>query len=66
MNHIKYFKDLFESISAHRKIALIILLIENKFDILHQCEILKNEINRLCLELRNFFLSSKHLMEQNE
>ena len=60
MDHIKYFKDLFESYEDYRKLVLLIFLIQidNKF--LQECKFLENDIKRLNLEFKNV------LMEQNE
>ena len=46
-----YFEDLFESIPDYRKIEILMFLIKNDVGILHECGILKNDNNRLCLEL---------------
>ena len=53
MNHVKYFKQLFQSIHDNRKIVLLLFLIENDNDLLTDCGFLKNANNRLCLELKN-------------
>ena len=60
MDIIYCFKNLFESIPDYRKIVLLMFSIENDYDLLPECEKLKNDINRLCLEFQNI------LMEQNE
>ena len=41
MDHVNYFRDLFESIADYRKIVLLILLIKNDIDILTECGFLK-------------------------
>ena len=60
MNHVNYFKDLFESIPDYRKLALLMFSIENDCHLLQECGFLKNDINRLCKEFKNI------LIQQNE
>ena len=54
------FEDMIESIPGYRKRELLLFLIENDSDLLNESGLLKNVINRLNLEFKNF------LMEQNE
>ena len=44
----------------YRKVVLITFLIKNDVDLLTESGFLKNDINRLCFEFKNF------LMERNE
>ena len=60
MDHVKYFKDLFQSIPDYRKIVLVMFAIKNDAALLHECGFLKDDNNRLRLEFKNF------LMKQNE
>ena len=60
MDHLKYFKELFESIPDYRKIVLLMFLFKNNDDLLSECGILKSDINRLCLGFE------KTLIERNE
>ena len=50
MYHKKYFKNLFESIPDYRKKVLLLFLIGNDVDFLHECGFSENDINHLCLE----------------
>ena len=58
MNHVNYFKDLFESIPDYRKILMF--SIKNDADLLNECGFLKSDFNSLCLEYK--FV----IMEQSE
>ena len=60
MNHVKYFKDLFESLPEYGKIVFLMFLFENHVDLLNECGFMKNNISRLCKEFINI------LLEQNE
>ena len=60
MNNENYFKDLFKSIPEYRKIVLLMFLIKNDRDLLHEIGFSERDINRLKLEFRNF------LIKQNE
>ena len=60
MNHVNYFKDLFETIPDSRKVVLWKFLIKNDVDLLNECGFLKDDIRRLCVEYENI------LKEQNE
>ena len=55
-----YFKDMFESIRDYRKIVLLIFLIQNDKNLLHEVGFSERDINRLNLEFKNI------LIEQNE
>ena len=59
MDHVKSFKDLFESIPDHKKIVIITFLIK-KVNFSTECRLLKSDINLLCLECKNIIL------QQNE
>ena len=60
MDHVKFFKDLVESIPDYRKSVFSWFLIKNDDDLLRQCGYVKHDINRQCLECKNI------LMQQNE
>ena len=60
MDHVKYFKDLLESISVCGKILLLMFSTSKNVDLLNETGYLKNDINRPCLEFENT------LLEQNE
>ena len=50
MDYLNCFKDMFDSIPEDGKIVLLMFLIKNDVDLLNECEVLKSDINRLCLE----------------
>ena len=54
MHHGNYFKDLFDTIPDYRKIVLLLFLIENDVDLLTEIGLLKHDINRVCVEFKNF------------
>ena len=56
MDHVNYFKYLFESIPDYRKIVLLMFLIKNDVDLLTECGFLKIDNNRLCLEFKIFLV----------
>ena len=56
MNHVNYFKDLFESIPDYRKIVLLMFLIQNDADLLKECGFLKSDNNRLNEEFKKILL----------
>ena len=60
MNHVNYFKDLFESIPVYRKIVLLIYLFKNDNKHLQECGFLKSDIDSLKKEFKNI------LIEHNE
>ena len=60
MDHIKYFKDLFESVPDLWKIVLIMFLNKNDVDLLDQKGFLEKGIGNLNKEFKNL------LLEQNE
>ena len=60
MNHLNYFKDMFESQPEYRKRVLLIFLIKNDNDLLHEIGFSERDINRLYLESKSF------LREQHE
>ena len=53
MDHVKYFKELFESITDYRKIVLLIFLIHNDKDLLLEIGFSERDINRLNSEFEN-------------
>ena len=57
---MNYVKDLFESITDYRKIALLIFLIQNDKNLLREIGFSEYDINRLNLEFKNI------LIEENE
>ena len=56
MNYENYFKDIFESIHDHKKIVLLIFLIQNDKNLLKEIEFSKNDIIRLSIEFKNILL----------
>ena len=46
MDHVNYFKDLFDSIPDYRKIVLLIFLIQNDDDLSKECGFFKSDSNR--------------------
>ena len=55
LNHVIYFKILFESIPDYRKIVLL-FLIKNDFDLLNECGFSKTDNNRLCKKLKKVLI----------
>ena len=55
MDNINYFKDLFESIPDYQKIVLIMFLIKNDLNFLHECGFLKSDINFYIRNLKTFY-----------
>ena len=53
---MKYFKDLFDSISEYRKIVLLMFLIENDKDLLLEIGFTERDNNPLRLEFKNFLI----------
>ena len=53
MDNSNYFKDLFESIPNYKKIVLIIFLIQNDKDLLHEIGFSERDNNRINLEFKN-------------
>ena len=62
MENINYFKDLFESIPDYRKIALLIYIIQNDKNLLHEIGFSERDIHRLILECKNML---KEEFEEN-
>ena len=60
MNYENYFKDIFESIHDYKKIVLLIFLIQNDKNLLHEVGFSQRDINRLSIEFKNI------LIEQHE
>ena len=56
MDNENYFKDIFESIPDYRKIILLIFLIQNDKNLLHEVGFSQRDINRLSLEFKNILL----------
>ena len=56
MNNENYFEDIFESIHDYKKIILLIFLIQNDKNLLHEVGFSQHDINRLCIELKNILL----------
>ena len=56
MNHENYFKDIFESIQDYKKIVLLIFLIQNDKNLLHEVGFSQHDINRLSIEFKNILL----------
>ena len=56
MDNGNYFKDLFESIPDYKKIVFLIFLIKNDVRFLHECGLLKSDINFLYKEFKNILL----------
>ena len=56
MDHVNYFKDLFESIPDYRKIVLSMFLKENYVHLLNKCGYIKTDNIRLSLEFKNKLL----------
>ena len=60
MDHVNYFKDMFDLIPDYRKIVILMFLIKNDVDLLTECGYIRNDVNRLRLKFK------KTLMDQNE
>ena len=60
MDHIKKFKDMFESIEDYRKIVFLIFLIQIEKNLLREIGFSERDINRLNVEFKNL------LLEQHE
>ena len=60
MNNENYFKDIFESIHDYKKLVLLIFLIQNNKNLLHEVCFSQRDINRLSIEFKNI------LIEQHE
>ena len=56
MDNKNFFKDLFESIHDYKKIVLLIFLIQNDKNLLHEVGFSQRDINRLSLEFKNISL----------
>ena len=56
MNNENYFKDVFESIHDYKKIVLLIFLIQNDKNLLHEVGFSQRDINRLSIEFKNIIL----------
>ena len=53
MDNDNYFTDLFESIPDYRKIVLLMFLIKDDENLLHEIGFSERDINRLNLEFKN-------------
>ena len=56
MDNESCFKDIFESIHDYKKIVLIIFLIQNDKNLLHEVGFSQRDINRLSIEFKNILL----------
>ena len=56
MNHENYFKDIFDSIHEYKKIVLLIFLIQNDKNLLHEVGFSQRDINRLSIKFKNILL----------
>ena len=56
---MKFFKDLFEAIPDYKKIVLLIFLIQNDNNLLHEIGFSEYDINHLNLEFKNI-LKDQH------
>ena len=56
MNYENYFKNLFESIPAYKKIVLLIFFNQNDKNLLKEIGFSKSDINRINLEFKNVLL----------
>ena len=56
MDNANYFKDKFESIHEYKKIVLLIFLIQNDKNLLHEVGFSQRDINRLSIEFKNILL----------
>ena len=56
MNYENYIKDIFESIHDYKKIVLLIFLIQNDKNLLHEVGFSQRDINRLSIEFENILL----------
>ena len=56
MDHINYFKDLFESILDYKKIVLLRFLIKHDRNLLKEIGFSKNNIDQLSLEFKNILI----------
>ena len=56
MNNENNFKDMFESIHDYKKIVLLIFLIQNDKNLLHEVGFSQRDFNRLSIEFKNILL----------
>jgi len=56
MDHVNYFKELFESIPDYRKIVLSMFLIKDDKELLKEVGFSKDDINQLSLYFKNYLL----------
>ena len=56
MNNNNYFKDIFESNHDYKKIVLLIFLIQNDKNLLHEVGFTQRDINRLSIEFKNILI----------
>ena len=54
MDHVSYFKYMFESILDYRKIVFLMVSYENDLDFSNKCGFLRNQSNRFSLECKKF------------
>ena len=62
MDHVIYFKDLFESIPDYRKIEILMFLSEKDAELLNDCGFLKNDINRLKEDFKMFHSNKMNII----
>ena len=58
LNYKTYFKDLFDSFPDHKKIVLLIFVIQIDVDLVIECVFLKKDVHCLYIEFE-FFLNKK-------
>ena len=56
MNNENYFKDIFESIHDYKKNVILVFLIQNDKNLLHEVGFSQRDINRLSIEFKNILL----------
>ena len=57
MEDVNYFKDLFESTPEYEKIVLLMILIKNDDNFLHECGFLKVTLTFCIKKLKIFYLN---------
>ena len=56
MENVNYFNDMFESIADYKKIVLLMFLIKNDVNLLHECGFLTGDIHYLYRKFKNILL----------
>ena len=59
MNYENYFEELFESFEDYRKIVLLMFLIQNDKNLVHEIGFSAHDVNRLNLEFK-YILIEQH------